>query len=252
MSFTRENLTVIGNSVKSGNVPTLFSYYNEDDDTVTSADFFSDRRIRVGDQITVYSSDKTTVANYYVSAITELAGTATVISSDTQIDDLVVTSLTSSGKLQVDDTTDATNTTDGSLQTDGGLSVAKNAVIGGDIYNKKFTDYSSTSVLTGWSSTTTKEIWYKKVGNLVFVNFEISGTSDAVSARFTLPYTCNTYISSYSKITGVDNGSDAPQARALVASSQSYIDIHNSSLGANGWTSSGIKTVIGQIFYEAQ
>ena len=35
------------------------------------------------------------------------------------------------GKLNIDDTTEATNTTDGSLQTDGGLSVAKNAVVGG-------------------------------------------------------------------------------------------------------------------------
>lgn len=40
---------------------------------------------------------------------------------------------TFAGRVLIDDTTDATTTLDGSLQTDGGLSVAKNAVIGGGI-----------------------------------------------------------------------------------------------------------------------
>ena len=38
-----------------------------------------------------------------------------------------------SGRLITDDTTEATSTTDGSLQTDGGLSVAKDVVIGDDL-----------------------------------------------------------------------------------------------------------------------
>jgi hypothetical protein len=38
------------------------------------------------------------------------------------------------GILKTDDATDATSTTDGSLQTDGGLSVAKDAVIGDDLF----------------------------------------------------------------------------------------------------------------------
>ena len=41
--------------------------------------------------------------------------------------------LTTSGRVIVDDATEATSTTDGSLQTDGGLSVAKDAVIGNDL-----------------------------------------------------------------------------------------------------------------------
>jgi len=39
-----------------------------------------------------------------------------------------------SGILKTDDTTEATSTTDGSLQTDGGLSVAKDAVFGDDVF----------------------------------------------------------------------------------------------------------------------
>jgi hypothetical protein len=41
--------------------------------------------------------------------------------------------LTAGGILKTDDATDATSTTDGSLQTDGGLSVAKDGVIGNDL-----------------------------------------------------------------------------------------------------------------------
>ena len=40
---------------------------------------------------------------------------------------------TFSGILKTDDATDATSTTDGSLQTDGGLSVAKDAILGNDV-----------------------------------------------------------------------------------------------------------------------
>ena len=41
--------------------------------------------------------------------------------------------LTASGRIQVSNDTNAASTTDGSLQTNGGLSVAKDAVIGNDL-----------------------------------------------------------------------------------------------------------------------
>ena len=46
---------------------------------------------------------------------------------------LTATTITASGIVKTDDTTEATSTTDGSLQTDGGLSVAKDAVLGDDV-----------------------------------------------------------------------------------------------------------------------
>ena len=94
------------------------------------------------------------------------------------------------GKLQVDDTADATTTTDGAGYIKGGLSVAKNAVVGGDIYTTAYTDYSATSTVTGWSSTTVKQIWYKKVGKIAYVWWEITGTSNSTITTFTLPVTC--------------------------------------------------------------
>lgn len=41
--FNRENLTIVWNSLNNGTVPSLFAYWNEDNDIVTSADFFNDR-----------------------------------------------------------------------------------------------------------------------------------------------------------------------------------------------------------------
>jgi len=46
---------------------------------------------------------------------------------------LASTTITASGIIKTDDATQATSTTDGSLQTDGGLSVAKDAVLGNDL-----------------------------------------------------------------------------------------------------------------------
>jgi hypothetical protein len=90
MSFNRENLTIVTNSLKNGVVPSLFAYYNEDNDTITGADFFDDRRLRLGDQLMVWSADKSTLKFYVVSAVTIKAGTATVVASDFKIDDLDV------------------------------------------------------------------------------------------------------------------------------------------------------------------
>src|SRR3990167_5861782 len=50
-------------------------------------------------------------------------------------------------------------------------------------------DYGGTSTITGWSSFTNQKIFYTKVGKLVFVAFDLNGTSNATTVSFTLPYT---------------------------------------------------------------
>jgi hypothetical protein len=51
-------------------------------------------------------------------------------------------------RILTDDTTEATTTTDGSLQTDGGLSVVKNAVIGGTLGSGSHTITATSTLLT--------------------------------------------------------------------------------------------------------
>lgn len=109
--FNRENLTIIGNSLKNGVVPSLYAYFNEADDAVTTADFFVDRRLRVGDQIEVISSDYSSIIFYRVSSVTELAGTATVTVVGTN--GLSVTADVNGGTLSYNGTVILTWTTGG-------------------------------------------------------------------------------------------------------------------------------------------
>ena len=66
--------------------------------------------------------------------LTHSANTLTVAGGTLATAALTASTGTFSGILKTDDTTEATSTTDGSLQTDGGLSVAKDAVIGDDVF----------------------------------------------------------------------------------------------------------------------
>jgi hypothetical protein len=65
--------------------------------------------------------------------LTHTANTVTVAGGTWATAALTASTITGSGILKTDDATDATSTTDGSLQTDGGLSVAKDAIIGNDL-----------------------------------------------------------------------------------------------------------------------
>ena len=72
-------------------------------------------------ELVIKSSSSGTTAATFSGANVTLAGT---VGSG---------AITSTGIIKTDDTTEATSATDGSLQTDGGLSVAKDAIIGDDL-----------------------------------------------------------------------------------------------------------------------
>lgn len=80
MAFNRENLTIIANNAKAGVVPSLWLYWNEASDTVTTSGFFTDKRLNVGDQIEVLVAAFTSSIRYRVSAITDGAATVTATS----------------------------------------------------------------------------------------------------------------------------------------------------------------------------
>jgi len=81
MAYNQENLTIFSGNVKSGVVPTWWAYWNEDNDTVTTAGFFVDYRLVVGDQIFVLANDYAAWLPYKVTAVTD--GAATVVASTT-------------------------------------------------------------------------------------------------------------------------------------------------------------------------
>lgn len=77
MAFVREDLTVLANNIKSGVVPSIWSYYSEDDDDVTAAGYFTDFRLRAKDIIQVVSGNGAATFRYYVASVTS-AGVVTL------------------------------------------------------------------------------------------------------------------------------------------------------------------------------
>lgn len=138
----------------------------------------------------------------------------------------------------------------GTFQASGTANINNDLIVTGDIYTTAWTDYSGTSTVTGWSSYIAKKISYKKIGKLVFVQFNIFGTSNAVTSSFTLPFTSNADIPVWTAMEVEDNGSfkSAPGSVNLAISDTTvnlYLDFN-----AGAWTSSGQKCCRGQFWYQ--
>ena len=124
----------------------------------------------------------------------------------------------------------------------------------GDVANTAWTDYGATSTVVGWAATPTKNIYYKKVGKLVFVSFYITGTSDATTVSFTLPITsaASTGVAfGGAMIYVVDNNTEILTAcKVSLAANASTVNCHTN-FGFGVWTNTSAKTVYGQFWYEA-
>lgn len=129
-----------------------------------------------------------------------------------------------------------------------------NTTITTEINTAAWADYGGTSTIVGWSGTPTKNIWYKKVGKLVFVKAYISGTSDSTSVTFTLPYTSknSTNGGAHTATIGADNGADCGCSTQLPANNDTVTCYKGTNWATWGnWTNSGTKTINANFFYEA-
>ena len=123
----------------------------------------------------------------------------------------------------------------------------------GDISTVQWADYGGAGTIIGWAGGYTANIWYKKVGNTVHVNFFISGTSNAMAASFTLPYTSKNSTNNIvaTPIQFIDN--------AVPSATSGWCDLQPNSSTVNlsiDWTGTpfapiGLKQVVGQFWYEA-
>lgn len=122
----------------------------------------------------------------------------------------------------------------------------------GSLVEGAWTAYHNTSTIVGWSAFTTKLIYYKVIGNLVFVSFNITGTSNATSVSFTLPYASASGVLFNTCIRTYDNGSYTTTGGLLDLAADGsstvvcYLDMTGS---AASWTGSGNKAVSGQFWY---
>lgn len=140
---------------------------------------------------------------------------------------------------------------EGTATINGVKTFGNDTIHSADVYTTTFTDYSSTSTITGWTTFTTKKIFYKKVGKLMFVTFEIGGTSNSTSTSFTLPNNCNTSA-------GIQIINYARDNSGTAVAGTSFMDPNTATLvciptvggSTTGWTNSNTKSVIGQFFYQ--
>ena len=137
------------------------------------------------------------------------------------------------------------------------LTVVGDINVTGDIYNKIWTDYYLSSSVVGWSSLTANRrlILTKKVGDIVFVQFHLEGTSNSVSVTFTLPYgsAATAYPDAAVFMSGFsyDNGAvTSTPGRCQFPQSSTTVTCYKDSTNA-AWTASGTKIVAGQFFYQA-
>ena len=115
-----------------------------------------------------------------------------------------------------------------------------------------WTDYSGTSTVEGWSSFTNKKIFYKKVGKLVFVKFQITGTSSQTYARFSLPFSIAAGVHVTVAIQVQDNGTTQATSGLLQSSTPpTSTMLCYKRIDALPFLNSGVKGVIGEFFYEA-
>jgi hypothetical protein len=114
-------------------------------------------------------------------------------------------------------------------------------------------DYFSSSTIVGWAAGKTGNIYTKKIGKTIFVSFVITGTSDATTASFTLPYTSEATCGygGGSLIYAVDAGAAVTTAtKADLDKNTSTVNLRKD-MASGGWTNSGTKTVKGIFFYES-
>lgn len=131
--------------------------------------------------------------------------------------------------------------------------------------NIPWQEYQDESEIKGWSSYSIKLIYYKKEGNMYYVEFNIEGTSDVDSIQFTMPV--DTLASSIpyapegvsqSSCLAADNGSVlTTPARVAVniksgSSDSIIVRAHKSWATNKGWTASNTKQINGTVWYEVK
>lgn len=152
----------------------------------------------------------------------------------------------------------ALNVTAAKLATD---SVETDKILNDNVTNDKLADdfkitdwtaYQETSTIVGWSSFTTKIIRYKKIGNIVYVLFDLAGTSNSTAATFTLAVASASNGMSPGAALHItqDNGSQfTTPGRVVISVGTANVSTQANS-AAGVFTNSGTKRITGQFWYE--
>lgn len=111
-----------------------------------------------------------------------------------------------------------------------------------------WTDYSASSTIVGWSSFTTKQLYYKDIGKTRFVYFKFDGTSNSTTTSFTLPSASSNTVDYGGPVRTDDNGVTGLGHYVLPANSATVAAYYG--VTAAVWTASGTKRLLGQFTYQ--
>lgn len=111
-----------------------------------------------------------------------------------------------------------------------------------------WTDYSASSTIVGWSSFTTKQLYYKDIGKTRFVYFKFDGTSNSTTTSFTLPSASSNTADYGGPVRTDDNGVTGLGHYVLPANSATVAAYYG--VTAAAWTASGTKRLLGQFTYQ--
>jgi hypothetical protein len=126
-------------------------------------------------------------------------------------------------------------------------SCVKNLHVDGDIYTKALTEYTA-STLTGFSVTSSKSVFYTKVGKQVHVWFAFSGTSNATGMTMTLPYAATTAALPTTFLSTALVHNDSTAVVSYYTLSDSTAIFHKNPAG-DSFTASGDKGASGYLTY---
>jgi len=121
------------------------------------------------------------------------------------------------------------------------------------VNNTPWVDYSQQSTIVGWTSFTNKILEYVRIGNVLFVNVYISGTSNSTATSITLPYVAKAVSTSAPLVQIQNSGATFIGGAANITVGSNVIIFSrwsSTSVLTSAWTASGTKLIQGQFFYE--
>lgn len=124
------------------------------------------------------------------------------------------------------------------------------------IVNTPWVDFSNNSTITGWATLTTRNIYYKRIGSVCMVMYDLIGTSSgAGTPSFTLPFTSLSALTIYHTMFLTDHTTSLTGLGTLASNSNT---LSFSRPGATyglafttfSGTSTQVRIVRGQFFYD--
>ena len=124
-----------------------------------------------------------------------------------------------------------------------------NSVSNADVYTNALADYSGSSTIVGFSVVSSKLVQTKRVGKSVWVNYVLTGTSNANTISFTVPYQSASTGATYNTIGfTLTNGTYATGV-SLIPNSSYVVTVYPTAAQGN-WTN-GTSNIAGQFTYQS-